>query len=105
MPFSHVNPLGQPGMVDVGSKNATLREALAQAVVTLPEEVLRHAEGGDILGSKGPVFQTAIIAATQAAKKTWDLIPLCHPIAVARCSIDIRLLGKDAVIQARFACH
>src|SRR3954467_75589 len=103
MPFSHVNPLGQPGMVDVGSKNTTFCEALAQAVVVLPEEVLRHAQGGDILGSKGPVFQTAIIAATQAAKKTWDLIPLCHPIALERCSIDIRLQGMEAVIQARVA--
>ncbi len=92
-------------MVDVGSKNATFREALAQAVVVLPEEVLRQAQGGDILGSKGPVFQTAIVAGTQAAKKTWDLIPLCHPIALERCSLDIRLQGKEAVIQARVACH
>ncbi len=94
-----------PGMVDVGAKPATPREARAQARVALPEEVLRHAQGGDILGAKGPVFQTAIIAGTQAAKKTWDLIPLCHPIALERCSIEITLEEGEAVIRTRVSCH
>ena len=92
-------------MVDVGGKAVTWREAVAQAIVTLPEQVLRLAQRGDILAPKGPVFQTAIIAGTQAAKKTWDLIPLCHPIALERCSVEIRLEGSDAVIQVRVACH
>ena len=92
-------------MVDVGAKTATWREAEALALVALPEEVLRYAQGGDILASKGPVFQTAIIAAIQAAKKTWDLIPLCHPIPLERCAVDIHLEGSEAVVKARVACH
>ncbi len=92
-------------MVDVGAKAVTLREAVAQARVSLPEEVLRQAQSGEILAPKGPVFQTAIIAAVQAAKKTWDLIPLCHPIALERCSVDIALEGGEARVTARVACH
>jgi len=92
-------------MVDVGDKTITFREAAAQARVALPEEVLLKAQGGEILSAKGPVFQTAIIAGTQAAKKTWDLIPLCHPIALERCSIEIKLDGKEARVVARVACH
>ena len=105
MSFSHVNPQGKPGMVDVGGKAVTYREAVAQAVVDLPQEVLAQTQGNDILAAKGPVFQTAIIAATQAAKKTWDLIPLCHPIALEKCSVDIRLEKTSAVVTATVACH
>ena len=92
-------------MVDVGGKTVTWREAVAQAIVILPEPILQLAQGGDILGPKGPVFQTAIIAATQAAKKTWDLIPLCHPIALEKCSVEIHVEGNKAVIHAHVACH
>ena len=92
-------------MVDVGNKVVTWREAVAQARVNLPPAVMQKAQGGEILSAKGPVFQTAIIAATQAAKKTWDLIPLCHPIALERCSIEINLEGSEAIVTARVGCH
>jgi len=105
MPFSHVDDNGRPGMVDVGAKTVTYREAAARAVVVLPKEVLGSAKDGEILAPKGPVFQTAIIAATQAAKKTWDLIPLCHPIALEKCSVTIRLEKNEAVVEVRVACH
>ncbi len=105
MSFSHVNSQNQPGMVDIGNKVVSWREACAQAKIDLPREVLEMAQGGEILSKKGPVFQTAIIAGTQAAKKTWDLIPLCHPIALERCSLEINLEGGMAVIVARVACH
>jgi cyclic pyranopterin phosphate synthase len=105
MSFSHLNPQGQPSMVDVGAKAVTLREAVAQARVSLPEQVLQHAQKGEILAPKGPVFQTAIIAGIQAAKKTWDLIPLCHPIALERCFIDIELENGEAKVIVRVACH
>jgi len=105
MSFSHVNPKGQPGMVDVGAKDVTLREAVAEARVFLPEQVLRNAQKGEILTPKGPVFQTAIIAGIQAAKKTWDLIPLCHPIALERCFVDIQLENNEAKVVVRVACH
>jgi cyclic pyranopterin phosphate synthase len=103
--FSHVNPQGQPGMVDVEAKDITLREAVAEARVFLPEQVLRHAQKGEILAPKGPVFQTAIIAGIQAAKKTWDIIPLCHPIALERCFVDIQLENSEARVMVRVACH
>ncbi len=92
-------------MVDVGGKTVTWREAVAQAVVLLPETVLTLAQGGDILAPKGPVFQTAIIAGTMAAKKTWDLIPLCHPIALEKCSVEIHLDGNTAIVNVHVACH
>ena len=92
-------------MVDVGGKTTTWREAAAQAVVVLPKAVLQLAQGGDILAPKGPVFQTATIAGTMAAKKTWDLIPLCHPIALEKCSVEIRLDDNTAIVNVRVACH
>ena len=68
MELSHLDASGKPGMVDVGGKTATYREATAQARVELPEAVRKLAQDGDILAAKGPVFQTAMIAATRAIR-------------------------------------
>ena len=104
--FSHLDSSNQPGMVDVGGKNATRREAVAQAIVRLPEAVLTHFRDGDIAGKKGPVFQTAIIAGIMACKKTSELIPLCHPLALDDCKIRIQLNARrEAVIECRVVCH
>src|SRR5690606_5912935 len=54
---------------------------------------------------KGPVFQTAIIAGIMAAKKTSELIPLCHPLPLDDCKIAIRLEGTEAIIECSAACH
>jgi cyclic pyranopterin monophosphate synthase len=78
-------------MVNVGEKLVTKRTARARAAVSLPDAVLSAFEGGDIRSPKGPVFQTAIIAGVMAAKKTGELIPLCHPLGLEDCQIRIWL--------------
>ncbi len=78
-------------MVDVSGKLVTRRTAQAQVRVILPPEVRAAFTGGDIQSPKGPVFHTAIIAGTQAAKRTHELIPFCHPIGLDSCRIDIAL--------------
>jgi cyclic pyranopterin phosphate synthase len=92
--FSHIDASGNPSMVDVGTKPITHRVALAQSIVCLNEEILNHLEGEDIRTKKGPVFQTAIIAGVMAAKKTGELIPLCHPIGLDNCQVRI-FLNED----------
>ncbi|MBT8067198.1 MAG: cyclic pyranopterin monophosphate synthase MoaC [Gammaproteobacteria bacterium] len=99
--LSHVDANNQPTMVDVSEKQQTLREAHAQTIVQLPEEIAQHISGDEIASKKGPVFATAIIAGVMAAKKTHELIPFCHPIGLDDCSIAIRLRGSDVVIDCR----
>lgn len=87
--LSHINKDNQPKMVDVGGKAVTVRRARAQAVVVLTEEIMAQLDGGELTGKKGPVFQTAILAGIMAAKKTHELIPLCHPVPLEDCRIHI----------------
>jgi len=87
--FSHLDESDRPAMVDVSDKTPTRRIAVAQSVVELPEAVMALFSGGDIATKKGPVFQTAIIAGTMAAKQTSGLIPLCHPLPIDRCKFTI----------------
>ncbi|MDH3977437.1 MAG: cyclic pyranopterin monophosphate synthase MoaC [Gammaproteobacteria bacterium] len=87
--LSHIDKKNQPTMVDVGDKKVTDRTAHARAIVYLPESVRTAIVGNDITTAKGPVFQTAIIAGTQAAKKTHELIPFCHPIGMDSCKFEI----------------
>ncbi|HRH59421.1 MAG TPA: cyclic pyranopterin monophosphate synthase MoaC, partial [Chitinophagaceae bacterium] len=77
--FTHINESGKAAMVDVGSKQISHRSAIARSIVVLPAEVLAKFADGEIQTKKGAVFQTAIIAGVMAAKKTGELIPLCHP--------------------------
>lgn len=91
MPFSHLDPEGNPRMVDVGQKQATRRLARARAIVLLDEAILEQLESGEINTPKGPVFRTAILAGILAAKKTGELIPLCHPLGMDHCEVDIHL--------------
>lgn len=85
-------------MVDVGGKQATYRTATARSIVSLPQQVLEKLVEGDIQTKKGSVFQTAIIAGIMAAKKTGDLIPLCHPIGMDNCNINIQLNEQQEVV-------
>jgi len=64
----------------------------------LPVEVLEQLTNGDIQTKKGSVFQTAVIAGIMAAKKTGDLIPLCHPLGLDNCSINIHLNEEHEVV-------
>ncbi len=97
MEFTHIDQQNQPQMVDVSAKQETHRTAKAQSLVRLPPEILKTANNGEILSKKGPVFQTAIIAGTMAAKKTSELIPFCHPINLENCKIKIELTENGLV--------
>lgn len=83
-------------MVDVGEKSITTRTAIAQSLVRLPEELSDYIKDGELNTLKGPVFQTAIIAGIQAAKKTPELIPLCHHLNLNKVAVDIRM--KEALL-------
>ena len=96
--LTHINKDGQPTMVDVGSKTVSLRTATARSVVAMPAEVIAHFVNGDIQSKKGAVFQTAIIAGIMAAKKTGELIPLCHPLGLDNCQIDIHINEAQEVV-------
>jgi len=103
--FSHLDKNRQPTMVDVGDKTVTERHAHATARVRLPQQVLDALDGGEIQGAKGPVFQTAIIAGTMAAKRTHELIPFCHPLGLESCKLEIQVEGELAVIHCRVRVH
>jgi len=96
--FTHLNDKGLPAMVDVGAKQETLRCASARSIVVLPPAVMELFSNGDIQSRKGPVFQTAIIAGIMAAKKTGELIPLCHPLGMDNCKIDISINEQSEVV-------
>jgi len=96
--ISHLDNKGNPTMVDVTEKTISQRTATARSIVLLPDEVLAHLINGDLQTKKGSVFQTAIIAGIMAAKKTGDLIPLCHPLGLDNCNIAISLNEKEEVV-------
>ncbi|NCX95032.1 MAG: cyclic pyranopterin monophosphate synthase MoaC [Chitinophagia bacterium] len=98
--WSHVNPhTGQINMVDITQKQPTNRTATAQAIVLLPAEVLEKWDGSDITSPKGAVLQTAITAGIMAAKKTPELIPLCHGIGMEHCHIAITRSDNALIIH------
>lgn len=86
--LSHLDPANRPRMVDVGAKQATARVAVAEATLRFPEAVADALRAGGMRSAKGPVIDTAIVAGTMAAKRTHELIPFCHPLAIERCRID-----------------
>ena len=96
--FTHVDAGGNPAMVDVSAKAETKRIAQAQSIVVLGPEIMQHLTQGDIQTKKGPVFQTAIIAGTMGAKKTADLIPLCHPLGLESCTFQIQVNEANEVV-------
>ncbi len=98
--FSHLDGQGNPTMVGVSPKAVTFRTATAQAVVQLPVEVTTQLQTAEIHTKKGPVLQTAILAGIMGAKKTSDLIPLCHPLSLENCKISIEFnKQQELVIQ------
>ena len=85
--LSHLNQAGEVHMVDVGDRPATRREAHAQGSIAMQAETLDRIQRGDT--PKGEVLATARIAAIQAAKRTWELIPLCHPLPLSGMDVSI----------------
>ena len=103
--FSHVDSAARPAMVDVSDKSVTKRTATAAARVRFPQQVAAALRAQQFNMPKGPVFQTAIIAGTMAAKRTHELIPFCHPLGVENCKLAIDMEGDDAVIQCTVSVH
>ncbi|MEK0363466.1 cyclic pyranopterin monophosphate synthase MoaC [Pseudomonas sp. CBC3] len=97
--LTHLDSQGRANMVDVTAKAVTAREAVAEAKVRmLPETLQMIQQGGH---PKGDVFAVARIAGIQAAKKTHELIPLCHPLLLTSIKVDLQPEGDDCVrIQA-----
>jgi cyclic pyranopterin phosphate synthase len=85
--LSHVNEAGEAHMVDVSDKPVTARTAIAEGFVTMKPETLALLNRGD--APKGDVLATARIAGIMAAKRTHELIPLCHPLALAKVTVDL----------------
>lgn len=96
--LSHIDEQNNPRMVDVGNKAVTRRTAVARAIVRLPQSIADAFQDGELVTKKGPVVQTAILAGVMGAKRTSDLIPLCHPLGLDNCNVSITLQGCDAVI-------
>ncbi len=102
--FTHINKSNQPSMVDISDKAITKRTATAEAIIEVGPAVMTLLEKGDIQSKKGPVFQTAIIAATMAAKNTHQIIPFCHPIPLEKCKVTI-LPINDTEVQISATCQ
>jgi len=104
--FSHVDDDDRPAMVDVSGKAVTKRTAVAEARVRFPSTVADALREAGFSTSKGPVFQTAIIAGVMAAKRTHELIPFCHPLGIENCGVEIDMGdGDEAVIRCTVAVH
>ncbi len=96
--FTHLDASGNPSMVDVSEKKISKRIARARSIVVVDEQILDLLQQQDIQTKKGPVFQTAIIAGVLAAKKTGELIPLCHPIGMDNCQITIFINENKEIV-------
>ncbi|GFE79380.1 cyclic pyranopterin monophosphate synthase accessory protein [Steroidobacter agaridevorans] len=103
--FTHIDSSSRPTMVDVSDKAVTKRTATAQTRVRFPAEVAEALRSQQFNTPKGPVFQTAIIAGTMAAKRTHDLIPFCHPLGIEKCTMAIEMDGDDAVVRCTVSVH
>jgi cyclic pyranopterin phosphate synthase len=104
--LSHVDETGHPAMVDVSGKAVTRRTAVAETRVRFPAEVAEVLRQSGFATSKGPVFQTAIIAGVMGAKRTHELIPFCHPLGLENCRVEIEMNDRDeAVIRCSVSVH
>lgn len=101
--FSHLDPQNRPAMVNVGEKAVTHRTAHAMAVVALPPALAALVRAGEIQTQKGPIFQTAILAGVMGAKQTSTLIPLCHPLPLDDCQIEI--IPDAAQLEVTIHCR
>ena len=100
--FTHINASGEANMVDVSAKAETVREARAEAFVHMAPETLQLIVSGQ--HHKGDVFATARIAGIQAAKKTWDLIPLCHPLLLSKVEVQLEAIEAENKVRIESVC-
>ena len=97
--LSHVDAGGRIRMVDVSQKPATVREAVARGFVRMAPATLRLIGSGKI--AKGDPLQAARLAGIMAAKKTSEIIPLCHPLVISHCDVELRRRRTGYQIEAR----
>jgi len=105
MTFTHLDTEQRPTMVDVGAKQPTHRTAVAETRVRLPPAVTASLRESGLRSPKGPVFDTAIIAGVMGAKRTHELIPFCHPLALESCRVTIEMEGDCAVVRCIVGVH
>lgn len=96
--FTHLNDRGEARMVDVTAKEVTVREARASGRVQVSADVIGLLRGGGV--PKGDAIAVARIAGIQAAKRTPDLVPLCHPIAIHAVDVDLSVKDDHVAISA-----
>ena len=96
--FTHLDESGAAHMVDVGDKDATRRRAVARSVVAMESTTAAAIADGDV--KKGDVLAVARIAGIQAAKRTADIIPLCHPLLLSKVAVDLTVEESSVVIEA-----
>lgn len=95
--MTHLNERGEAHMVDVSDKEATERTAIAEGFVAMAPETLALIEAGE--AKKGDVLATARIAGIMAAKRTHELVPLCHPLALSKVTVDFEPIAEPAGIR------
>jgi len=97
--LSHINEKGEARMVDVSEKATTARRAVAEGFVAMQPATLKLVEAGE--AHKGDVIGTARIAGIMAAKRTHELIPLCHPLAITKATVDFTLSQSPPGIHVK----
>jgi cyclic pyranopterin monophosphate synthase len=97
--LTHVDTRGRVKMVDVGDKPVTAREAVARGAITMSRQALRLIRTGSV--KKGDPLQAARLAGILAAKQTFALIPLCHPLPLSSVNVDLRPTARGYEIEAR----
>ena len=95
--FTHLDSKGRVRMVDVTDKAATVREATARGFIQMTPRIIDQIQSGSI--AKGNVLETARIAGIMAAKKTADIIPMCHPLAITHAAVDLKLLPEKHAVE------
>ena len=96
--FSHFDKDGNAVMVDVSEKLPSVRSALAVGSIYVGQEIMDAVKGGNV--KKGDVLGVARTAGIMAVKRTWELIPLCHPLPIQKCSVDFTLNEEERCITA-----
>lgn len=105
MELTHFNEQGRAHMVDVGGKPITHREALAEGEILVSPEILQKIREGTM--KKGDVLAVAQVAGIMAAKRSWELIPMCHPLALTKVDISFHLQEQPCSVKilAAVSCN
>tara|TARA_Y100001968_G_C19302494_1_gene689854 strand:+ start:188 stop:661 length:474 start_codon:yes stop_codon:yes gene_type:complete len=96
--FSHLDPDGKAHMVDISEKQDSKRTAKARATISMAKETIVALQQGDL--PKGDVFAVARVAGIQAAKRTGDIIPLCHPLMLSSVKVEFEIIDDKVEIEA-----